>query len=190
MSKFPKPPKCNQLYYRISQLTSLLTVNEIKKLFDLDEQDWKDYLILDECKNYYTKKRVKELAGDIKLERKIYGFKHKKGAKYPETDFFAQDVIKKFGSEAKCYLTGKKVNVESGGGFCFDHIVPPCRGGTNELNNLMICDNEMNRIKFDHSLPYLFNLFKKVLENNGYEVKQVKDVLKEMNYSCVGEDKW
>lgn len=58
----------------------------------------------------------------------------------------------------KCYLTGTPIDLTKND-YCFDHIVPVSKGGTNELSNLGV------------TIPSA-NYSKQVLEHHGYTVSK------------------
>lgn len=87
-------------------------------------------------------------------------------------DFNSEDVIKKYGVETQCYLSGEKINLLEDNHYCLDHIVPPKSGGDNSLENAGILHKIVNRMKTDLSVDEFLAWCKKILEHNGYEVKK------------------
>lgn len=73
------------------------------------------------------------------------------------------------GTKVKCYLTGTPIDLEKDD-YCFDHIIPVSKGGTNELSNLGVTIPSANYAKNNLSLEEFFDLCKLVLEYNGYQV--------------------
>ena len=106
------------------------------------------------------------------LQTRIEYFKRKNGALYPSKDFDYKDVIQKFGENPICYLTGEKINYIYGN-YHLDHIVPPHRGGTNELENLQLLNPLVNLFKFDLLKEELINLCIKILKFNGFKVEKI-----------------
>jgi len=84
--------------------------------------------------------------------------------------FKADDVIKKFGNNPKCNLTGREINWEDSSTYALDHIIPVASGGSNSLENLNLVCPEVNRAKSDLSMEDFLSLCKEVLEYNGYQV--------------------
>lgn len=82
------------------------------------------------------------------------------------------DIIKKFGENPKCYLTGDLIDINKTRTYEFDHIIPKSRGGENTLDNLGICTKTANRIKHDMTPDELINQCKKILEHNGFKVNK------------------
>ena len=82
------------------------------------------------------------------------------------------DIINKFGVKTKCYLTGTPIDLEKDD-YCFDHIVPVSKGGTNDLINLGITIPKANYSKSDLTVEEYLDLCKQVLEYNGYKVEKV-----------------
>ena len=89
---------------------------------------------------------------------------------YKDSQFSPQDVIKKFGDNTVCYLTGQKIDINQPRTYHFDHIIPSSRGGDNSLENLGICTKQVNASKSDMTPDEFINLCKIVLEHNGYSI--------------------
>jgi 5-methylcytosine-specific restriction endonuclease McrA len=79
-------------------------------------------------------------------------------------NFSAKDVIEKFGDNPKCYLTGKKININKPETYHLDHIIPTSKGGTNDLDNLGICTKQANYAKNDLSIEELYILCEAILK--------------------------
>lgn len=86
--------------------------------------------------------------------------------------FTVDDVIKKFGNNPICYLTGKEIDIYKSRSYSFDHIIPVSRGGDNSLDNLGVCTRTVNQAKYDMTPDEFINLCKQVLEHNGYDVNK------------------
>lgn len=80
-------------------------------------------------------------------------------------NFTTQDVLKKFGDNPVCYLTGTPIDLNKPETYHFDHIIPTSKGGTNDLSNLGICLKEANYAKNDLSIDELKILCKKILNH-------------------------
>ncbi len=85
----------------------------------------------------------------------------------------ADQIISMFNQNPVCYLTGDQIDINKPRTYNFDHIIPRSKGGQNTLDNLGICTKVVNMAKNDMSPDEFFNLCKKVLEYNGYEVKKL-----------------
>lgn len=83
-------------------------------------------------------------------------------------NFSWKDVLEKFGENTKCYLTGEDINLFESD-YAFDHIIPISRGGENNLENLGICDRNVNQMKSDLNLDEFLKYCIKILEFNGYK---------------------
>ena len=81
-----------------------------------------------------------------------------------EGNYGCQDVLDKIGSNPKCYLTGKPIDLSESGTYEFDHIVPIKLGGTNDLSNLQICLKEVNDAKSSLMLDDFYKLCEEILE--------------------------
>jgi len=79
-------------------------------------------------------------------------------------NFSVKDVIEKFGDNPKCYLTGKKININKSETYHLDHIIPTSKGGTNDLDNLGICTKQANYAKNDLSVEELYILCEAILK--------------------------
>lgn len=89
-----------------------------------------------------------------------------------QMSFTVQDIIDKFGTNPKCYLTGVEINLNEKRSYHFDHIIPSSKNGPNTLDNLGICTRNANQAKNDMTPDEFINLCKQVLEHNGYELKK------------------
>lgn len=97
------------------------------------------------------------------LQQKIERFKNKNG-KPPVVDFNVKEVIQRFGENPICYISGAKVSWET---CALDH---KDNDGSNELDNMGVATGFLNWIKGVMPLNYMFSLFKRVLEYNGFTV--------------------
>lgn len=110
---------------------------------------------------------------DIELiNRKIITFSQEKKGMYKKPEFTTDDVIKKFGNNPKCYLTGIPVDITKPRTYHFDHIKPRSKGGDNSIENLGICTKEANLAKSDLTVDELTSLCKMILENQGYKISR------------------
>lgn len=98
------------------------------------------------------------------LQSKIYCFR--KNKRYPDSDsseyFNYQDVIEKFGINTKCYLTGRSIDLAKDY-YELDHIIPLCRGGSSNLDNLGITCKDANQAKAHMTLEEFKQLCIEVL---------------------------
>lgn len=74
--------------------------------------------------------------------------------------------------DSKCYITGRKLNLENPLTWHIDHVIPKSKGGKTELNNLKAVSKEGNRAKSDLFLPEFIELCKNILAHHGYHVSQ------------------
>lgn len=84
--------------------------------------------------------------------------------------FKPSHVIDKFGTECKCYLSGRSINLHDGQNYSFDHIIPVSRGGDNSLDNLGIAHPSANYAKGDLMVDEFLQLCKEILNHNGFTV--------------------
>ena len=80
------------------------------------------------------------------------------------------DLLKKFGSNPRCYLTGKDIDINKPSTYQFDHIVPVSKGGESTFENLGVTTPEANYAKGNLSVEEFIELCKDVLHNFGYKV--------------------
>lgn len=113
-----------------------------------------------------TQKSLKQ--GIRKFQKRTKDFKVDKNL---PTTFTISDVLKKFGQTTNCYLSGEKIDIINDNNYHFDHIVPVSRGGSNTLDNLGILFNVVNKMKSNLNVEEFLQWNKKILENNGYEVR-------------------
>jgi hypothetical protein len=73
------------------------------------------------------------------------------------------------GTKVNCYLTGTPIDLEKDD-YCFDHIIPVSKGGTNDLTNLGVTIPAANYAKNNLTVDEFINLCKLVLEHHGYTV--------------------
>jgi len=89
-----------------------------------------------------------------------------------ENNFTFDDVIKKFGVDTHCYLSGEKLNLYDT--ICsFDHILPSSRNGDNSLKNLGITHKIVNSMKHNLTPEELIQWCVKILKYNGYSINKL-----------------
>lgn len=107
------------------------------------------------------------------FKRKLKGFK-RKGSNNSHSivnniskNYSCKDVVEKIGKNPRCYLTGKKINLEDTSAYHLDHITPTAKGGSNDLDNLNICLAEANQAKGQLTLKEFYKLCEDVLKWRG-----------------------
>lgn len=88
--------------------------------------------------------------------------------------FSWRDVIKKYGWETTCYLTGRVLNLRQPRTYHFDHKVPYSKGGSSNIDNLGITCREANLAKSNLTIEEFLQICKEVLEFNGYRVEKLE----------------
>ena len=73
-----------------------------------------------------------------------------------------KELINKFGTKTKCYLTGKDIDITIDD-YNLDHIVPICKGGTGDLDNVGITIPIANASKSGMTLEEYLQLCEDVL---------------------------
>ena len=132
----------------------------------------KKSVISQKVESFQTDRKLRDKSEDFQRERIV--LKNKKhGLGKRKLTFRWQDVIEKFGWETTCYLTGEKINLREPKTYQFDHKVPYSKGGDSTIDNLGIALRMVNVAKSNMLIEEFFELCKKVLEFNGYEVRKV-----------------
>lgn len=98
---------------------------------------------------------------------KIHSFLYTRRAtdKTKREHFGVDEFLKKFGGSPKCYLTGKKVDLEDAAAYSLDHVTALAKGGHCTLENCGVVTQEANQLKGSLSLRELKKLCKQILKN-------------------------
>jgi hypothetical protein len=116
--------------------------------------------------NFFESKRRKGLRDRInKFQKKGDGFDE-------NTKFTLEEAINKIGDNPVCYLSGKSINLDDKKAYSLDHKIPVCKEGDNSLDNLGLCDYDINNMKSYLTLDEFLENCKLVLEHNGYVVSK------------------
>lgn len=123
-----------------------------------------------------SNQRYKKRVSINKLVRKVNEFKSRKlyfGVKdfAKENNFQVSDVINKFGTLTYCSLTGEPINLLSDSHYHLDHIYPVSKGGSNNIDNLAIVHETVNRMKHNLTNEELISWCIKILTYNNYLVE-------------------
>lgn len=84
--------------------------------------------------------------------------------------FKLKELINKIGEIPRCYLTGRKIDINNSSDYSLDHIIPVSKGGDNSLDNCGLTCKRANQAKTDMTPTELLDFCKEVLEYNGYFV--------------------
>lgn len=118
--------------------------------------------------------RRKATITNIRICKKINGFKKGGRTKTQEKkvidNYDFKDVMKKIGTDPICYISGRKLDLDNTSSWHLDHMIPICKGGSSELDNMGICRKEANMMKGELLLNELIDLCIDVLKHNGYSV--------------------
>jgi hypothetical protein len=101
-----------------------------------------------------TIKQSNQVAKDHKyyeLDVKLWRFSEQGIPQY-HISYNMDDVLKKFGKNPVCYITGLKIDLTDKKAYSLDHIVPKHKGGTNELSNMGLCNAIVNMMKSYYTL--------------------------------------
>lgn len=123
------------------------------------------------------------------FRNKIKGFKKKRPSSGKKTrarshwrvhnigePYDCKDVIDKIGVKPRCYLTGRKIDLNNSQAYSLDHRVPTAKGGSNSLNNLEVSCTEANRAKADLTLNDFYKLCEEILAWRDKQAKRTKRV--------------
>lgn len=145
------------------------------KIKDLSEKIIKTIIRYDEEIYLIAKNYLRKLDSEDRtyvkyslLRKKVRGFKFR-NENYPLNNFTYLDVINKFGENPICCFTGRIIDYEIND-YSLDHIIPASKGGSNELDNLAICDMDFNYLKGNLSKKELINMVKPFLIKCGYKI--------------------
>lgn len=124
--------------------------------------------------SYHLTQKTKEKVRDQtrarrlrnQLQRKCNHFQRNKPEEFR---FTPDDVLKRFGTSTRCYLTGQEINLLKDW-YAFDHIVPLSKGGSSTIHNLGICTQQANKAKSNIGLEEFIDLCRKV---SRYKQKEI-----------------
>jgi len=113
-----------------------------------------------------------DVVKDNKTKRFRYKCKKKERVLTHKWNF--EDLVKKYGDNPTCYISGDPIDYDATADYHLDHILPRCRGGDNSLENCGLATKTANQMKWKMTLPELLMECKKILEHNGYSVTKGK----------------
>ncbi len=139
--------------------------SEKKRTSNNNKRKTKKSKICQKINSFKSRVSRKVFRGKVKTfkRRKIKSRSHTKVNNISQ-NYTYEDVIKKIGSDPRCYLTGKRIDLNKTNTYNFDHIIPASKGGTNDLDNLALCTPSANYAKGDLSLNELYKLCEDILE--------------------------
>jgi DNA-binding CsgD family transcriptional regulator len=117
-------------------------------------------------KERVNKRRRQNRADNIIL-KKIHNFLYTDRAteNTKREHFGVDEFLKKFGKNPKCYLTGKKVDLNDTTTYSLDHVIAVTKGGHCTIDNCGVVTQEANQLKGSLSLQELKKLCKQILKN-------------------------
>lgn len=132
-----------------------------------------------EDRDSYKKKNklnIVEPCGDRKLSKilsiKIIRFgRNKKEGTYEGMRFSAKQLLEKIGSDPRCQLTGRPIDLSDGPSYHLDHIIPKTKGGDNSLDNCQILCREANQSKAGLTTEEFLSLCAEVLDYHKNKTK-------------------
>jgi 5-methylcytosine-specific restriction endonuclease McrA len=89
-----------------------------------------------------------------------------------EKNFNIDELLRKIGDNPVCYLSGEKIDLTKTKSYHFDHITPASKGGGNDLDNLGLLTDSVNKMKHDMSVDEFLLMCSKILRYNGYIVRK------------------
>lgn len=100
---------------------------------------------------------------------KILNGRKKAGSRQRVT-FSNEQMLKHFGDNPTCYLTGRPIDLNKSETYSYDHILPVSKGGGAELENLGLASADANYAKHDLTVEQFLSLCQEVLVHHGYLV--------------------
>jgi hypothetical protein len=127
--------------------------------------------------------RVKDATTDFRkknpLKRKLYKLLSRKMMNYSrgrgdvaERKLDYPAIIARLILSPVCYLTGEKLDLSKPETYQLDHKMPVCRGGDSLEQNIGLTTRWANQSKLDLTPEEFIDLCKKVLEYNGFSVRE------------------
>lgn len=139
--------------------------SEKKRIFKNSQNKTKKSKVAQKINSFKSRVSRKVFRSKIKTfkKRKIRSRSHTKVNNISK-NYTYEDVIKKIGPNPRCYLTGKRIDLNKTDTYNFDHIIPSSKGGTNDLDNLGLCTPAANYAKGNLSLEELYKLCESILK--------------------------
>lgn len=78
--------------------------------------------------------------------------------------FKPKDLLEKIGTNPKCYLTGRNIDLNDSKSYHLDHIIPKSKGGDNSLDNCQIACRIANLSKTELTYDEYIQLCREVIE--------------------------
>lgn len=119
-----------------------------------------------------TKGRTKRWRKENTLKTKIRNFNNpnqRKRTTYGNVrnpNLKEECLLRKFGPNPKCYLTGVPINLDNPEEYSLDHITPISKGGTNDISNCGLASKKANMLKNDLTYEELLSVCRTILENH------------------------
>lgn len=141
-------------------------------------KDWK-YKFMHSCSNFLNRrdrsKHIRTMCSDwnkkFRTHVSEFNNRYKNKGNLANKCYYKDVLTYLNGTNVKCYLTGTPIDLTKDD-YCFDHIVPVSKGGTNELSNLGVTIPSANYSKHDLTIEEYLSLCKQVLEHHGYTVSK------------------
>lgn len=115
-------------------------------------------------KNNQKKFREKRKATELNaLKEKVDRFK--KRAPYT-IEYNYLDVIKHFGPNPICYLTGLPVDYNNSKTYQLDHFIPVTKQGTSDLDNMRLAHPMANEMKRDYDFEKFLEICRLITEKH------------------------
>ena len=120
-------------------------------------------------------RRIKDKPSKKDVREKVRAFQRRQGSKlvsckHMSATFTYYEMLAAYPDNARCYLTGRPVDLMNSSTYSLDHVVPATRGGTNDLSNMGIACPQANWAKSDMMVKEFVALCRDVVTHFGLKV--------------------
>lgn len=80
-------------------------------------------------------------------------------------DFSLDDLLKHIGDNPRCYFTNQSIDLSISSSYSLDHKIPKSRGGSSNLDNLVLTTSTVNKAKHNLLPDEFIKLCHSVVQN-------------------------